>query len=180
MAYPIFSKVLAQTSGKGVTDNVRAVVDLIAARAAPSYRQRRHGGKFARARATGASSEVELSSEQIGTLTGIGKSAAHRAVRAAIDLGFLVNNEARPRKPYRLVVRQRVDDAAAALLPHPDTLALEGEAAVSSTTNKRARAVCCSLFHVVSTWCETATSLRSIRYLPGCFAVSSFFGKGHA
>lgn len=127
VAYPIFSKVLAQTSGKGVTDNVRAVVDLIAARAG-QVTVKVHGGKFARARATGAPSEVELSSEQIGTLTGIGKSAAHRAVRAAIDLGFLINNEARPRKPYRLVVRQRVDDAAAALLPHPDTLALEGEA----------------------------------------------------
>jgi hypothetical protein len=122
VAYPIFSKVLAQTSGKGVTDNVRAVVDLIAARTAP-VAIKSAGGKFARAGATGGSPEVELSSEQIGTLTGIGKSAAHRAIRAAIDLGFLVNNEAKPRKPYRLVVRQRVDEAAAALLPHPDTLA---------------------------------------------------------
>src|SRR6185312_2783262 len=83
-AYPIFSKVLAQTSGQGVTDNVRTVVDLIAERAAP-IATKTAGGRFARAGAAGASAEVELSSEQIGTLTGLGKSAAHRAVRAAID-----------------------------------------------------------------------------------------------
>ena len=127
VAYPIFSKVLAQTSGRSVTDNVRAVVDLITARAAP-LAAKATGGKFSRTGATGASSEVELSSEQIGIATGLGKSAAYRAVRSAIDLGFLLNNETRPRKPYRLVVRQPIDQAAAALLPHPDTLAPEGGA----------------------------------------------------
>jgi hypothetical protein len=124
-AYPIFSKVLAQTSGQGVTDNVRAVVDLIAERAAPPV-DKPIGAKFARTRATGASSEVELSSEQIGTLTGLGRSAAYRAVKAAIDQGFLVNNETRQRKPFRLMARRRVDEAASPLLPHPDTLASEG------------------------------------------------------
>ena len=67
-----------------------------------------------------------LSSQQIGTRTGLGKSAAYRAVLSAIDLGFLVNNETRRGKPFRLVVRQRVDEAAAGLLPHPDTLVSEG------------------------------------------------------
>jgi hypothetical protein len=126
-AYLIFSKVLAQTSGQGVPDNVRTVVDLMAARTTP-IAKKAAGGKFSRTGATGTSAEVELSSEQIGTITGIGKSAAHRAVRAAIDLGFLVNNETRRGKPYRLVVRQRIDEADAALLPHPDTLASEGAA----------------------------------------------------
>jgi len=124
VAYPIFSRVLAQTCGQGVTDNVRAVVDLIAARAGP-IATKATGGRFARTGAAGASAEVELSSEQIGTLTGIGKSAAYRAVKAAIDQGFLVNNETRPRKPFRLAVRQRIDETAAALLPHPDTLVSE-------------------------------------------------------
>ena len=127
VAYPIFSKVLAQTSGRSVTDNVRAVVDLITARAAP-LAAKATGGKFSRTGATGASSEVELSSEQIGIATGLGKSAAYRAVRSAIDLGFLLNNETKPRKPYRLVVRQAIDQAGVALLPHPDTLAPEGGA----------------------------------------------------
>jgi hypothetical protein len=125
VAYPIFSRVLAQTCGQGVTDNVRAVVDLIAARAAP-IAAKAAGGRFARAGAAGASAEVELSSEQIGALTGIGKPAAYRAVKAAIDQGFLVNNETRPRKPFRLAVRQRIDETAAAFLPHPDTLVSEG------------------------------------------------------
>jgi hypothetical protein len=125
LAYPIFSRVLAQTCGQGVTDNVRAVVDLIAAHAAP-IATKAAGGRFARTGAAGAGVEVELSSEQIGTLTGIGKSAAYRAVKAAIDQGFLVNNETRPRKPFRLAVRQRIDETAAALLPHPDTLVSEG------------------------------------------------------
>ena len=124
-AYPIFSRVLAQTSGQGVTDNVRAVVDLIAARAAP-IATKTAGARFARTGAASAGAEVELSSEQIGTLTGIGKSAAYRAIKAAIDQGFLVNNETRPRKPFRLAVRQRIDETAAALLPHPDTLVSEG------------------------------------------------------
>jgi hypothetical protein len=125
VAYPIFSRVLAQTCGQEVTDNVRAVVELIAARAAP-IAAKAAGGRFARAGGADASAEVELSSEQIGTLTGIGKSAAYRAVKAAIDQGFLVNNETRPRKPFRLAVRQRIDETAAALLPHPDTLVPEG------------------------------------------------------
>jgi hypothetical protein len=127
VAYPIFSKILSQTSGQGVTDNVRAVVELIAERTVPTA-TKASGGKFARAGAASASAEVELSSEQIGTITGIGKSAAHRAVRAAIDLGFLTNTETRRGKPYRLVVRQRIDEADPALLPHPDTLASEGAA----------------------------------------------------
>jgi hypothetical protein len=125
VAYPIFSRVLAQTCGQGVTDTVRAVVELIAARAAP-IPAKAASGRFARTGAAGASAEVELSSGRIGTLTGIGKSAAYRAVNAAIDQGFLVNNETRRGKPYRLVVRQRVDETAAALLPHPDTLVPEG------------------------------------------------------
>jgi hypothetical protein len=128
VAYSIFSKVLAETSGERVTDNVRLVVDLIVQHAAqPATKP--SDSRFARVAGTAAAtSEVVLSSEQIGTLTGIGKSAAYRAVRSAIDLGYLVNNEIKPGKPYRLVVRQHINDAAATLLPHPDTLSTEGGA----------------------------------------------------
>jgi hypothetical protein len=125
VAFSIFSKVLAETSGQRVCENVRAVVDLIAQRAAqPATKP--SDSRFARVAGPAASSEVVLSSEQIGTLTGIGKSAAHRAVRSAIDLGYLVNNETKRGKPYCLVVRQHIDDAAATLLPHPDTLTADG------------------------------------------------------
>jgi hypothetical protein len=104
---------------------VRLVVDLIVQRPAqPTTKP--SGGRFARVAGPATSSEVVLSSKQIGTLTGIGKSAAHRAVRSAIDGGYLVNNETKRGKPYRLVVQQHVDDAAATLLPHPDTLIADG------------------------------------------------------
>jgi hypothetical protein len=127
IAYPIFSRVFAETSGRGVTENVRAVVDLIVRRAA-QHATKASGGIFARGPGLAADPEVVLSCQQIGTELGIDRSAAHRAVRSAIDLGYLVNNESKHGKPYRLVVRQRIDDVACALLPHPDTLAVEGDA----------------------------------------------------
>ena len=121
VAYPIFTKVLAQSSGLMATENVRAVVELIAARA--DALTSHHGkSKFARAGAIEKSVGLEITSEQIGTATGIGKSAAHRAVRKAIDLGFLNNNEIRPGKPYRLVLKNCIDAAAPDLLPHPDSI----------------------------------------------------------
>jgi hypothetical protein len=125
LAYPIFSKVLAQTSGEGVTDSVRVVVELVAKRAAP-LAAKPTAGRFSRTGVTPGTPEVVLSSRQIGTLTGLGKSAAYRAVLSAIELGFLVNNETRRGKPFRLVVLQHIDDEGAALLPHPDTLLSEG------------------------------------------------------
>jgi hypothetical protein len=124
-AYAIFSKVLAETSGRGVPGNVRAVVDLIVRRAAQPA-TKAGAGKFTRISGPATNAEVVLSSKQIGTETGIGRSAAHRAVRSAIDLGYLVNNETKQGKPYRLSVRQPINDDAAPLLPHPDTLATEG------------------------------------------------------
>ena len=121
VAYPIFTKVLAQSSGLMATENVRAVVELIAARA-DALTSHQGKSKFARAGAIEKSVGLEITSEQIGTATGIGKSAAHRAVRKAIDLGFLNNNEIRPGKPYRLVLKNSIDDAAPDLLPHPDSI----------------------------------------------------------
>jgi hypothetical protein len=125
LVYPIFSKVLAQTSGEGVTDSVRAVVDLVAKRVAP-FAAKPTAGRFTRTGVNAAGPEVILSSRQIGTLTGLGKSAAYRAVLSAIERGFLANNENRPGKPYRLIVLQRINDDTSALLPHPDTLLSEG------------------------------------------------------
>ena len=87
LAYPIFSKVMAQSSGKNVPDNVREVVKLIAERAG-SAATRPTQGRFQRTAAAGPGSEVVISSEQIGTAMGIGKSAAYRAVLAALDMRF--------------------------------------------------------------------------------------------
>ena len=128
LAYPIFSKVMAQSSGKSVPDNVREVVKLIAERAG-SAATRPSKGKFQRTAPAGPGSEIVISSQQIGTATGIGKSAAYRAVIAALDLGFLTNNETRPGKPFRLTLKQGVDDAGPPLLPDPKTIAQESGAA---------------------------------------------------
>jgi hypothetical protein len=124
IAYPIFTKIMAQSAGQMVPENVRVVVELIANRAgeiAPKAAK----GKFTRPQQNEAGTGVEISSEQIGLATGIGRIAAHRAVKTAIDLGFLVNNETRPRKPYRLVVKRSIDEADKSLLPHPDSLTEE-------------------------------------------------------
>jgi hypothetical protein len=128
LAVPIFCKVMAQSSGKGVPDNVREVVKLVA-ELAGSAASRPAKGKFQRTAPAGPGSEIVISSQQIGTATGIGKSAAYRAVIAALDLGFLTNNETRSGKPFRLMLKQGVDDAGPSLLPDPKTIAQESGAA---------------------------------------------------
>jgi hypothetical protein len=127
IAYPIFSKVMAQSSGKSVPDNVRQVVKLIAERAG-AVASMPTKARFQRTALAGPGAEVVISSEQIGTATGIGKSAAYRAVLAALDLGFLTNNETRRGKPFRLVLKRDVDDAGPPLLPDPKTIVQEGGA----------------------------------------------------
>ena len=116
LAYPIFSKVMAESSGKAIPDNVRVVVKLIAERASAAT-VKSTGMRFQRVEVAGHASEVTISREQIGTATGIGKWAAYRAVNTAIDLGFLVNNETRERKPFRLVLKHGVDEMGVSLLP---------------------------------------------------------------
>jgi hypothetical protein len=127
LAYPIFSKILAEASGKAIPDNVRAVVKLIAGRAAvPAPKT---GMRFQRVEVAGRDAEVTISRDQIGMATGLGKWAAYRAVLSAIDLGFLSNNETRPKKPFRLTLKHAVDEAGASLLPDPSTITAEEGAA---------------------------------------------------
>jgi hypothetical protein len=120
LAYPIFSKVMAESSGKAVSEKVRAVVKLIAERAAAPAPKT--GMRFKRVEVVGQVAEVTISSEQMGTATGLGKYTAYRAIIDAIDLGFLVNNETRPKKPFRLVLKHGIDEAGASLLPDPKTI----------------------------------------------------------
>jgi hypothetical protein len=122
LAYPIFSKVMAESSGKDVPENVRAVVKLIADRAAAAAAKPPTGMRFQRVEVAGQNPEVTISREQIGTETGIGKWAAYRAVLTAIDLGFLSNNEIRPRKPFRLMLKHAIDEAGPSLLPDPQSI----------------------------------------------------------
>jgi hypothetical protein len=127
LAYSIFTKVMAESSGKSIPANVHAVVKLIAERAGAAA-TKPTGMRFQRVEAAGHAAEVTISSEQIGTATGIGKTAAYRAVIAALDLGFLANSEFRRSKPFKLVLKHGVNEAGASLLPHPQTITLEGGA----------------------------------------------------
>jgi len=127
LAYPIFSKVMAESSGEAVPANVHTAVKLIAEHtkaetAKPLMR-------FQRVDVAGHAAEVVISREQIGTATGIGKWPAYRAVLAAIDLGFLVNNETRQGKPFRLLLKHGIDETGPSLLPNPTTITGEGGAA---------------------------------------------------
>jgi hypothetical protein len=126
LAYPIFSKVMAESSGKAVPDNVRAVIKLIVERAGATT-AKPTGMRFQRVEVAGHAAEVTISSSEIGTATGIGKWAAYRAILIAIDLGLLTNNETRRGKPFRLVLKSRTSEADASLLPDPRTITQDSE-----------------------------------------------------
>ena len=129
LAYPIFSRVLAELSGKAVADNVRVVTKLIAERAGAAA-AKPTGMRFQRVEVAGRASEVTISSEEIGTATGIGKSAAYRAVRMALDLGIMTNNETGRSKPFRLVLKRGIDEADTSLLPDPRIIVTEDSGAM--------------------------------------------------
>jgi hypothetical protein len=127
LAYPIFSKVMAESSGKDVPENVRAVVKLIVERATAAETKPPTWMRFRRVvEVAGQKPEITISSEQIGTETGIGKWAAYRAILTAIDLGFLSNTEIRPKKPFRLVLRHAIDETDPSLLPDPASIITAG------------------------------------------------------
>jgi hypothetical protein len=127
LARPLFAKAMAESAGRGVPDNVRTVVKLIAKRAGvPAAKPTKM--TFKRDEGAGRAVEVTISSEQIGTATGIGKWAAYRAVCAAVDAGYLVNNETRPKKPFRLVLKHQPDEVGGSLLPDSAKIAQEGGA----------------------------------------------------
>ena len=126
LAHRIFSKVMAELSGKAVPDNVRAVVALIAERAGtPAAKP--EVMRFTRVEVAGRAAEVTISREQIGTAIGVGAWSAYRAVLAAIDLGFLANNETQKGKPFRLVLKHNVGEADLSLLPDPQTITIVQE-----------------------------------------------------
>jgi hypothetical protein len=142
LAHPIFSTVMAESSGKAAPNNVTAVVKLITERtkapavkptgmtfAAPAAKPAAPAAKpFARVEVAGHASEVVISSDEIGTALGIGRSSAHRAVRTALDRGFLINNEMRHGRPFKLVLKKGVDEAITSLLPDPRAITQEGGA----------------------------------------------------
>ena len=128
LAYPIFSKVMAQSSGKSVPDNVREVVKLIAERAGsaatrPTEGQvsaHRSGRPWLGSRHLQRADRHRYRHRQIGRLSG-----RPRRPRS----GFFDQQRNPARKPFRLVLKQGVDDAGPPLLPDPKTIAQESGAA---------------------------------------------------
>jgi hypothetical protein len=60
----------------------------------------------------------------LGERLGLDDVTALRAVRAAIDAGYLVNNEARPRAPMRLAMGARgLAEPDGSILPTPEAVA---------------------------------------------------------
>ena len=118
VAYPIFTKVLAQSSGLMATENVRAVVELIAARADALTKAKASLREQVRLRSPSGWRSPASRSEPQRELG----NQRHIAQSGKLLIGFLNNNEIRPGKPYRLVLKNSIDDAAPDLLPHPDSI----------------------------------------------------------
>ena len=68
---------MAESPARPFTDNVRAVVKLITERAGAAPAKPTGGMRFQRVEVAGHASEVTISSSEIGTALGIGKSAAY-------------------------------------------------------------------------------------------------------
>ena len=128
LAYPIFSKVMAQSSGKSVPDNVREVVKLIAERAGSAATKPTKGSFSAPPRLALARKSSSPASKSAPLPASANRPPTGPSV-AALDLGFLTNNETRRGKPFRLALKQGVDEAGPPLLPDPKTIAQESGAA---------------------------------------------------
>ena len=128
---PLLAAGMEEAAGKAPSENARRVVEAIAALlAAPSSPDPPAGrlGRRAAIRSTGK--DVTISARALGERLGLDDMTALRAVRAAIDAGYLVNQETRPRVPMRLAMGTRKlaepDDStlptaealAASWLPH--------------------------------------------------------------
>src|SRR5262245_57061787 len=78
--------------------------------------------RFKHVEVVGHAQEVTISSDEIGTALGIGRSTAHRALTTALDRGFLINNEIRRGKPFRLVLKHSVVEATFSVLHDPTSV----------------------------------------------------------
>ena len=66
-----------------------------------------------------AGNSVLFPSAELAQAMGVDSSTARRAVAAAINDGYLVNRETRPRQPYRLALGDRNLTDLAPILPTP-------------------------------------------------------------
>lgn len=120
VAEGIFSTVMAQAAGRSASPNVRAVVEHVAG----LIHEQEEAGKtttspsppkgsssrikrYIGASSPAAGADVAVPSRRLGEQLGLDHKAAQRAVNSAIDQGYLVNNETRRGRPYRLALGDR-------------------------------------------------------------------------
>jgi hypothetical protein len=70
-----------------------------------------------------ASTEREVTIAQLITILKLERTSVYRRVKAAVDVGYLVNNENRERQAMKLVIGDPMPDEVP-VLPHPDELSL--------------------------------------------------------
>ena len=126
LAYEVFVPILGQITGRTVTDGVRAVIELVAARVSPPAMAGAPGasGRFTRpvGETVAGGGEVVISSHQMGPELGVDPTTARRYIKAAIDGGYLTNRETRRGQPPILALKVLPPGPAADILPHPDSL----------------------------------------------------------
>jgi len=121
IAYPIFLKVFAESSGQGIPDNVRMVVEYVESQMM-GQNKGSNTSVFNRIQQNTGGPELEITAQKIGSKTGIGRSGAFRAIQKAVDMELIGNNETRPRKPMRLFLKRKLGEPLTAFLPDPDSL----------------------------------------------------------
>jgi hypothetical protein len=126
-AYEIFSHALAQAAGAEVPETVLKVIEYVASltgepeQPAPTTSTFRRAATMSFVNGTPAS-EVVLPSRKLARAIGLDPSTTRRAVKQAIDMGYLENRQTRRRQPARLAVLERPSATTGVGLPTPDEL----------------------------------------------------------
>jgi hypothetical protein len=136
-AYEIFSHALAQAAGAEVPETVLKVIEHVASLTSEPEQPARATSTFRRAAnmnfANGMPSrDVVLPSRKLARAIGLDPSTTSRAVKQAIEMGYLENGETRARQPARLAVLERPDATAGVGLPTLDELRRAASGCVKS------------------------------------------------
>ena len=126
-AYEIFSHALAQAAGAEVPETVLKVIEYVASLTGEPEQPAPATGTFRRAANMNfgngtPSRDVVLPSRKLARAIGLDPSTTVRAVKQAIEMGYLENRETRSRQPARLAVVELPGATASVGLPTPDEL----------------------------------------------------------
>ena len=125
-AYEIFSHALAHAAGAEVPETVLKVIEYVASLTGQPEQPAPATGTFRRAENMNfggtPSRGVVLPGRKLARAIGLDPSTTSRAVKQAIDMGYLENQEIRPRQPARLAVVELPGATASVGLPTPDEL----------------------------------------------------------